>query len=644
MAFVLVAVVLWRIDARAFADALRGVDALAFFGFALVFSLALLTADAFATAPLYRKVAPGLRVGDVWVARARSYPASVLNHHLGQAHLTWQLARRSGVPLPSVAGATLLAYTSWSGWLAAAWVASSVMRGGEWWWWAGPVAVVGGYLLLIALAPRPLTTVAFLAPLFEAGVLGHVVAWVQRFPHFAVLFLGTWLSPRFFGVTVPFAEALTSVPLLMVVATLPVAPQGLGTRDALAAALLRQFAAGSSAEEQLAHVAAATLGWAVVLTVLQLALGLLALRLGAAPGDARAGERRPVVLYALASNGMAHATRALPMLERLSRSYEVHVFCGGPARRWLAARFERVHWIRRFMAFYVGDRVSIPLVMAVAVLTLPLSAWCMLTIGWVMVTRRPLALVTDFEALSTWTALLLRPFVKVRVVVFDNFCAARVAEPPFDPTPEERTLLRKWQGTLKAVAPTADVFLVQSVVHPTLTDSRARYVRPPIRDRFLGYAGPRSDDGPVVVCLGGTRGFDWLPEVLERSGLRCHVYGFDQAREVGAVSFRRFEDDAYLESLAHAPFSVVRGISSAYDALSLGKPILFCPAEGQFEHTFNARLFERLGVGRMAAPLTPEALRDFLAGLEPYRQRLAGLSMFDNESVYAELERAVRGA
>ena len=58
------------------------------------------------------------------------------------------------------------------------------------------------YLGVIAARPRRLAETNLLAPLFEAGVKGHIVALLSRLPHLVVLFLGTWLPFHFFGVTI----------------------------------------------------------------------------------------------------------------------------------------------------------------------------------------------------------------------------------------------------------------------------------------------------------------------------------------------------------------------------------------------------------------------------------------------------------
>src|SRR5262249_29373737 len=131
---------------------------------------------------------------------------------------------------------------------------------------------------LLAIRPRWLDQRTVLAPLFEAGVSGHLVALAARVPHLVVLFLGTWLPFRFFAVDIPFGDALRTIPLLMVAVTLPVTAQGFGPRDYLAAKFFEPFAPGSAPDERLAALAAATLSWGVAITLVEALLGLLLLR------------------------------------------------------------------------------------------------------------------------------------------------------------------------------------------------------------------------------------------------------------------------------------------------------------------------------------------------------------------------------
>lgn len=283
IAVVLVALVLARLDPHVFIAALARVDGPAYAASAAAFVLALLSADTFATALVYRRAALPISLRDFFILRGASYLPSLLNHHVGQAFIAVSLSRAHGVPLARVAGATLVVYASWLGCLLALAAVAFPLYGLPLAWSALALAPGVLYLALLAARPAALTRLRLLAPLFDAGIGGHLVALAARLPHLAVLFVGTWLPFRFFDVRIPLGAAALYVPILMVAVTLPITPQGFGTRDVLAAALFERFAEGAAREERLAAIAAATTSWAVAITLVEVVLGLALLR-AALPG------------------------------------------------------------------------------------------------------------------------------------------------------------------------------------------------------------------------------------------------------------------------------------------------------------------------------------------------------------------------
>jgi hypothetical protein len=274
----LVAFTLTRVDLRSFVHHLGAVNAPLFVGFSLLFVLCLLTADALGTAIVYQRTVAPIRFRDFWILRGASYLPSLLNHHVGQVFLTYYIARGYGVPLARMAGGTLLVYVSWMGLLAGTGCLAMVVAGQSSVW---PALIVGAgvaYLAVITLRPAFLARTRLLAPLFEAGLDGHLLAMAVRVPHLIVLFLGTWLPFLFFGVEIPFKEALVYVPILMVGVTLPITPQGLGTRDLLAATFFERFATGATHQERLAAIAASTTSFVVAFTLTEALFGLVLLR------------------------------------------------------------------------------------------------------------------------------------------------------------------------------------------------------------------------------------------------------------------------------------------------------------------------------------------------------------------------------
>jgi len=278
IAFALVAFVLSRLDLRAFVAHLGRVSAPAFVGFAIVFVVGLCAADSLATVLVYRRSVASIRFADFFVFRAASYLPSILNHHVGQAFLTLALSRAYRVDLARVAGATLLVYASWTGAILGLACVAIILVGKPLVWLAIPLGAGIVYLVILVLRPPALASMRLLSPLFEAGVRGHFEALFARLPHLVVLFVGTWVPFWFFDIRIPPAAAFSYIPILMVAVTLPITPQGFGTRDVLAATLLGSFAPGNTEAERLAALAACTTAWGVAITLVEIGLGLVFLR------------------------------------------------------------------------------------------------------------------------------------------------------------------------------------------------------------------------------------------------------------------------------------------------------------------------------------------------------------------------------
>ncbi|MBK9261835.1 MAG: flippase-like domain-containing protein [Polyangiaceae bacterium] len=275
----LVGFVLSRLDLHAFLGHLKRVSSPFFFPAVILFVVGLCAADSLATVLIYRASVANIRFRDFFILRGASYLPSILNHHLGQAFITLALSRIHGAPLARVAGATLLVYASWMGCILGLACVAILLVGKPMVWLALPLGAGIVYLVVLALRPAPLVRIRLLAPLFEAGVTGHLRALVARLPHLAVLFLGTWLPFWFFDVRIPVEAAFTYVPIVMVAVTLPLTPQGFGTRDVLAATFFEQYAPHPTSADRLAAIAACTTAWGIAITLVDIIFALALLRL-----------------------------------------------------------------------------------------------------------------------------------------------------------------------------------------------------------------------------------------------------------------------------------------------------------------------------------------------------------------------------
>jgi hypothetical protein len=280
VAIALVTFVLARVDWASFAGALAGVNYPAFMLFMGIFVVALLSADVLAGCYIYRQtVAKEISYWHMFCVRGASYLPSLLNHHVGQAWLTYLLAKVYKAPLKRTAGATLLVYVTWGGCLLALGCVGLLTSQLAAVWVLIPLGAGVSYLILLAVKPAALANNSVLGPLFEVGVRGHIAAMVARVPHVMVLFVGTWAPFFFFDVNIPLPVALVYMPVVMLVVSLPVAPLGLGTRDALVAEFFQDYVAGAhTVDERLGVLAAATVAVAVAIAIFGALVGLVMMR------------------------------------------------------------------------------------------------------------------------------------------------------------------------------------------------------------------------------------------------------------------------------------------------------------------------------------------------------------------------------
>lgn len=267
---------------------------LALAGLAVGLAAGLLAADGLALWVGFRQaLGPGLRYRDLVVVRGASYLLAVLNYGAGQGGIVYFLRERHGIGVAAGLGAVLLTSGAFVVVVALA-VALGLAAG------AVPdrpalvvvvvaaAAALPGYLLVIAVRPGFLVRRAFLEPLFRAGVGGTLRVAAARAPHLAVLIVGHWLALRLFGIEVPLSAALTRLPVLFLVAALPLAPSGLGTTQAAAITLFAEFAAGEEAARH-AAVLAYSLSLHALGMVLSASIGIACLRLATGPSRPHTG-------------------------------------------------------------------------------------------------------------------------------------------------------------------------------------------------------------------------------------------------------------------------------------------------------------------------------------------------------------------
>lgn len=132
---------------------------------------------------------------------------------------------------------------------------------------------------------------------------------------------------------------------------------------------------------------------------------------------------------------------------------------------------------------------------------------------------------------------------------------------------------------------------------------------------------PPTRGGHLLAYLrrgGATR----LLEALRRTGRPTLVYGLGERAPEGALRFRPFSEQGFVDDLAGSDAVVsTAGNQLVGEALWLEKPVLALPEPRNHEQELNAWFLERSGAGRALTPAALEtgSLPSLLERLEPMR-------------------------
>lgn len=357
---------------------------------------------------------------------------------------------------------------------------------------------------------------------------------------------------------------------------------------------------------------------------------------------------KPVLFYGVNSEGMGHATRSLPLLQRLSEFYDLHVFCGGRAHKYLAPHVPHIHDVWHLQLLYEDNRLLLHKTIWEALKTAPSMAFCGFKLAARCLREEPVAVVTDFEPMTAWGGLLSG----TPVICIDNQHVITHGDylPPRDRAERDaKQVMRNsnfWNHPLKQRTLITNFF--QPPLLPGAEEKGVRYVPTTARPQVLERMGRTRTDGPVLVYQTSSSNKDLLGTLARAhalTGMRFAVYGHalpEGQQAPAGVMVRPFSDTSFFDDMAAAPFVVVNGgHSTINEALALHKPVLAEPIRDQYEQTTNVIGLETLGVGRGTGKLSVEDLVAFQADLPAMSAAAARVDRVDNHGVLVAVMRAI---
>jgi hypothetical protein len=280
--------VLHHTDIHKLVEALHRAPMTAFIAVSAVLLVVNCGADTFAMSSVFARFGCRVPYKDLYLVRASTYLAAIINYHVGQALIVGYLYRVRRVPLLRASGWILFIIGINVGTLFLLASAGAARTTGQLAMLRYiPLACGIGivlYAVILTWKPRFLAERRLLAPLFEMGIPGHIYGVLVRLPHIGVLLVWHFISLRMFGVQVTPAAALLYLPAYFAVSSLPINVNGLGVAQLVAVYFFAPYAVATSPEGAKAAVMAYSLATSGISIVLQLVLGLICLRWASARG------------------------------------------------------------------------------------------------------------------------------------------------------------------------------------------------------------------------------------------------------------------------------------------------------------------------------------------------------------------------
>jgi len=350
------------------------------------------------------------------------------------------------------------------------------------------------------------------------------------------------------------------------------------------------------------------------------------------------------ILYGVVGEGMGHAMRSRVVLDALSAHHEVQVVVSGRAYDYLKTLASDTLSVRKIWGYSVvyedNEVQNFRTVLANA--RGAVQGWPENVRAYFEIAERfqPDVVIADFES---WSTLFAKrhslPLISLDNIQMIDRCEHEPALlEGIDGLGGEFSVTK---GIVKAKVPGARHYFITTFFYPPVRKPNTSLHPPILRPEILA---ARSEPGEHLLVYQTSTSNAALPEILERSGRECRIYGFrrDVKEEVveGKLHYRPFSEQGFIDDLRTAAGVVASaGFTLMGEAVYLRKPMLALPLAKQVEQILNGRYLAKEGYGMTVEDkLTSQALGDFLDRLPALQSRLAHYQQDGNRDLLAAVE------
>jgi uncharacterized protein (TIGR00661 family) len=334
------------------------------------------------------------------------------------------------------------------------------------------------------------------------------------------------------------------------------------------------------------------------------------------------------IWYSVCGEGMGHAVRSEPFIRHFKKKHKILITSYGKPYDYLKSLFPKnTIKITGNYFYYTNNKINLIRTVLLGILFFPFRLVYNLIRLRDIIAFRPTHIISDFETFSHFYAYI----TKTKFLSLTNnriiTKAKHPIKPPFYFLPIMRYLLYPDSGKCILIF-FSDLKLIK----------KAKIFLPILRDEIKTIT-PKEKEHILVYQTSNTN--LKLISNLDKTNLKYIIYGFNKKKIKNKnpnLIFKDFNEHQFITDLAESKFLITNGgISTIFEALYLGKPILSNPIENHYEQILNAYYLDKSGYGKYVKNINIKEIINFNKNYKTYKKRIRKLN-WDSKPLIFELD------
>ncbi|MBS3144080.1 UDP-glucuronosyltransferase [Candidatus Woesearchaeota archaeon] len=339
------------------------------------------------------------------------------------------------------------------------------------------------------------------------------------------------------------------------------------------------------------------------------------------------------ILYGVSGEGSGHSSRSKEVLSHLAKKHNVHVITYGKAYPYLKQYFPTTEIYGLHLDFK-NNKVSYAGTFKKNIQNLITSSQKFKELRTLLERFKPDVIITDFEP----TCYYLSKLYHLPLISLDN--QHRITNLALDVPKRYRKEYLLCKVVILLFIPKADAYFVTSFFKEKITKKQT-FLFPSILRKEVVDLQPTQ--GSSILVYQTSTSNQRLLTLLQQMPEQFIIYGYDQDKKKGNLTFKKFSTQGFLKDLAACKAVITNGgFTLMTEALHLRKPILSEPIQGQFEQIVNAYYVEKLGYGLHRDVVEKKDVLLFLQHLPIYRNHLRAYKNKDMGVLFKTLDKTIK--